>query len=342
MKKTKAQIDIQFNWIFILIVGGIILSFFVGVAIWYKDTQEQKIAADVVTKLDSLFMTAKESPKTARYTPIPKVDLTFMCSANDCNSYGCASSFSGGNIAKETDTEIIFALDNIKGTNLITWALEWTLPYKIANFLYITNDATRYVLVYDTDHTSVADSVSALLSENSYLVKEKMHIDDFFLENRNDNFVRIVGFVEKGRISESVVADILGQNEWDIIYVDGTAEQGTVIFPDGDVPYTGIELLLGAIFSADADFYRCNIQKAAYQAGFVSAVYAERTRTLHDYFTNEDTEHAYCAYYFGEDVQHAIENVADEIALGELSYEDVTLLKQNNAYAVIKSCPRVY
>lgn len=351
---SKAQIDIQFHWIFILIVGAIILSFFVGVAIWYKDIQEQKSAATVVTTLDTLFLFAKESPKTARYTETPKIDLTFTCSATDCTAYGCASSFSGGGISRATETEVLFTLERLEGTDMITWALEWKLPYKITNFLYLTNNRVRYVLVYDEEHSSLEIAVNSLLAENSYLTKETIKIKsvaDFSLVDKQDDFVRIVAFLDEGTLPESVIASALGERDkketqWDVVYVDGTEDAGTIMYEEGTVSYIGLPLLIGALFSADADFYSCNVQKAHLQAQLVGAVYLERAKQLKEYF-DEDSEQAYCSYYFAEDVQDAIQEVAEgvtaEAAIDTTTLQNaVTVLEENNAYAVIKNCPRLY
>ncbi|MBI4896136.1 MAG: hypothetical protein HY832_01155, partial [Candidatus Aenigmarchaeota archaeon] len=174
MRNSKrGQVDVQFHWVFILIIGAIILSFFVGLSLWYKGSQEQKITADIVTSLDSVLDTAKQSPKTARTTTIPDITLSFSCSPDECSDYGCISDFSGGGISQSTETEILFALHDLSGSELITWALEWQLPYKIANFLYLTTDRVRYVFVYDDAHKVLASSVMSLLSENDYIIKEK-------------------------------------------------------------------------------------------------------------------------------------------------------------------------
>lgn len=350
---SKAQLDIQFHWIFILIVGAIILSFFVGVAIWYKDIQEQKSAADVVTTLDALFLFAKESPKTARYTETPAIDLTFTCSATECTDYGCASAFSGGGISRATETEILFTLDHLEGRSLITWALEWTLPYKIANFLYLTNDRVRYILVYDEEHSDLAYAVNSLLAENSYITKETIKIEsptDFSLTHKGDDFVRIVAFLDEGTLSETAIASVLGEQDekekkWDILYADGTEAYGTVIYEDGTEGYKGLPLLIGAIFSADADFYSCNVQKALLQAQLMSALYLERAKQFEEYFSQESGQ-AYCSYYFTGDVQDAIQDIAEGVGPETTStsavQDAVTLLEENNAYAVIKNCPRLY
>ncbi len=342
---VKAQIDVQFNWIFILIIGAIILSFFVGAAIWYKDIQEQKITGQIVVDLDALLATAQESPKTARTTSIPDITLSFTCSP-DCNDYGCTSDFSGGGISRATETEIIFAHHTLSGTQLITWALEWNLPFKIANFLYVTSDSIRYVIIYDDEHSALAYAVNSLLSENSYLTKETIKFTDstsFSMTNKNDAYVRIISFVDEGTLPLQRIDDALGaENEntlWDIITVSGTDEQGTVSYYNGEVSYTGLPLLIGALFSPEKEFYLCNLQKAILQATIVSDVYAARTATLYDAFT-QDKE--YCTYYYEPNIQDAMTSIPTALEEEEDATSYVETIEQANQYAVMKGCPRLY
>ena len=77
MLSKKAQTEVQFHWIFILIVGAIILAFFVSLAVWYKGQQESKLEQTMVFKLQSLFRAAMESPRTAKPLTIPGTRLTF-------------------------------------------------------------------------------------------------------------------------------------------------------------------------------------------------------------------------------------------------------------------------
>lgn len=347
---SKAQLDVQFHWIFVLLIGAIILSFFVGVALWYKDTQQQKITADLVVTIDSIFASSQESPKTAQTISLPDISLAFTCAPETCTDYGCASEFSSSGISRGTETDVVFSLGSLSGSTLITWALEWAVPYKIANFLYVTTDSVRYILVYDDDHSTVASAVNTLLSENIYLTKEMMKIEtasDLELINKNDAFVRIVGFVEKDSLAADEIGEVLGEKgeQWDIVYVDGSEDSGTVYYTDGSGEYIGLPLLIGALFSQDSSFYSCNLQKALLQGRLVSAVYKERTTMLYEDFS-ADAEESYCSYYYNTDIQDAIEEISDVFAettptLSTLS-PAVTTLEENNKYAVLKGCPRVY
>lgn len=341
---VKAQLDVQFNWVFILIVGAIILSFFVSASLWYKNTQEQKITAQIVVNIESLLNTAAESPKTAQTITIPDIKLSFTCLL-DCNEYGCVSDFSGGGVTRATETDIIFSHSTLSGTQLITWALEWDFPYKIANFLYITTDSIRYIILYDDEHSDLAYAVNSLLAENSYLTKETIKIDDpatLDITNKNDAYVRIISFLDEGTISLAAVEDSLGeqQEKWDIITIEGTEDKGTIAYADGDISYTGLPLLIGALFSPTKEFYLCNRQKALLQAKIITEVYAARTKGLYDSFIG--TEKEYCIYYYDSSVRDAMKNIPPALENNNMVSSYIDTLEETNQYAVMKGCPRLY
>lgn len=347
--KKKAQLDVQFNWIFILLVGAIILSFFVGVAFWYKNTQEQKMTGEVVVGIEALLKTAKESPNTARTTTIPSSELTFSCDHTECSALGCTSSFSSRQFSRATETEILFSLNELSGATLITWALEWKLPYKIADFLYVTTDNVRYIILTDTDASSFAYNINGAFSENSFLTKEFILLNEaqFIIEDKNDAFDRFISFAPQGTFADEDIEQILGERgkTWDILYITGNEEQGQVTFSDGTVSYIGLPSLLGALFSADADFYTCNMHKAGIQAALMNSLYKKRTALFYEIFS-ANPERAYCQYYYESDVQNLFDTITTNIA--SQNFQDsalasaVTTLQENNEYAIIKGCPRVY
>ncbi|MEK6920852.1 MAG: hypothetical protein AABX82_03130, partial [Nanoarchaeota archaeon] len=117
-------------------------------------------------------------------------------------------------------------------------------------------------------------------------------------------------------------------------------------FSDGDAIYVGLPALLGAVFSSDLAFYQCNIKKAGLQATVVGEVYAGRTAALYDSFL-ADPEKSYCRYYYEKtSVQDVIITIAEELVDEAPSVTTISnaisTLEDNNAYAVIKGCPRVY
>src|SRR3989344_3360325 len=61
----------EFNWIFIIIAGAIILAFFTGFAFKYKALQEEKISVQLLTRLDNTLSSLKSSP----FRTLDKINL---------------------------------------------------------------------------------------------------------------------------------------------------------------------------------------------------------------------------------------------------------------------------
>ena len=96
----KAMIEIQFHWIFILIVGAVILLFFATMIYRQKTVSETGISADVLVNLESIISGSMISTKTLNLLDIPKgTEISYK----DCNQYEV------GPYNKQTNTIVMFA-----------------------------------------------------------------------------------------------------------------------------------------------------------------------------------------------------------------------------------------
>jgi hypothetical protein len=343
----KAQIEAGVNWIFIIVAGAIILLFFASVAAWYKSNQETKISGQVVVKLDSMFTSAIESPRTAKSVTIPDLPIHFTCD-NDCNKYGCPSYFSGGAVSRDSGTEVVFSMANLEANNLISWALNFKIPYKVTNFLYLTNDQIRYIIIYDTASEDLFEAVNDVLSENPHLNLEAVFDGGSLeFEDYNDDFVRIVSLTPN-KYTESDFEEFFSDSDFDFVDVDGSEISGYVYFNEGvGVQYYGIPMLIGAIFSENSEFYECNVNKALLLSSYVSYVYEKRTQWLFGNLPTTPEDKTYCdIYYTDADVVRAIQIIGEmsDVTLfeaGDLSSAIITI-ENNDNLAIINDCPRLY
>ena len=358
-KSKKGQTDVQLHWIFILIAGGIILAFFVSLAVWYQGQQETKLENTIVGKLQTLFTTARESPRTAKPLQIPEMTLTFTCDPNGCSEYGCASEFSGGGVSKSTEAEVIFSPKILQGSFLVTWSLPWLVPFPVTNFLYVTNDKIRYLVIYDDNDSQaeqLATAVNDELQQNSYLNKQFISLSELSsVENYQDVHVRAVLF--SNALPSSTVRETLTTiygSAYDLIVITGTVHEGTITFFSGDtdekVEYFELPLLIGGIFSPSQAEYRCNLHKALFRLKVVATNYKN---TLSFYQENLPLEKGYCSVnYYQPLVAESLITMLDaaESALADeetrinaqLFADVITALNEVNQNLVIKDCPRVY
>ncbi len=364
IKQKKGIVEVQFNWLFILIVGVIILLFFVSLTQWYRGSKEKELASDVLYKLDNILTGAQISSRSASQIDMPSIGLVFSCDPDECSDYGCASSieFEGSGIAEDTAMDIIFSQESLKTELLDAWSLDWNVAYKVTNFLYLSTPDIKYYLVYDPDDTTSEDfakSVFSKIGENKYLdVKliDGSEVED--QEYNGESFVRFVLFyLPAATDSIDVSQSMQKSNKWDVLFVDGDEVSGHVMFsmvsgglmkPDEtkDYPYLGLPSLIGAIYSQDFDDYKCNMRKALLRLRAVNDIYLERTKKLYDYYAGD----MQCEFYYDTETTDQFEAIKSALAdPGNLQASDISSIvsavdniKNYNSQANIRSCPRIY
>src|SRR3989338_6677756 len=78
----KADVEIQINWIFIIIVGGIILIFFIGLITKQKTVSTTKLNINIRESLDTIFTSSQVASGTANLINTPDLEVDF-----DCDNY---------------------------------------------------------------------------------------------------------------------------------------------------------------------------------------------------------------------------------------------------------------
>src|SRR3989344_3370187 len=79
----KGQIEVTFNWVYVLIAGAVIILFFVGIAVKQKASSERALSSDVVRIMESIFTSAGVSEKTKNIIDVSGLSeytLQFSCS----------------------------------------------------------------------------------------------------------------------------------------------------------------------------------------------------------------------------------------------------------------------
>jgi hypothetical protein len=142
----KRAIELQFNWIFVLIAGAVILAFFFNVVQKQRSLSEQKLAITLAAQMDAIYAGALESKGTTQPLATPTPGIAFSCSkVCECNFYI-------GKKATEFRDKLVFAPALIKDQDAIAWAAEWKLPFRVANFLFLTSPAIKYYLIYEASN----------------------------------------------------------------------------------------------------------------------------------------------------------------------------------------------
>ncbi|MBW2963691.1 hypothetical protein KY306_02870 [Candidatus Woesearchaeota archaeon] len=284
MKRKKAQLEVGFNWIYILIAGAVILMFFLGIVIRQKVVSEQKLSATVLQKIEGIFTGAGLSEKTVNVVEIPELTLVFTCD----NETGYSDyAVKGTGVKSETPWQPVFAPKEVTSKRIVTWTLEWKMPFKVINYLFISAPNIKYYIFSDIyvlpeqfNWKDVTD-----LSEVRYDGEDQVRLVFFnqqpevprALENLPDEKVTAVEFSGNG-------ATFFQKEKYLGVYRFRQIGEAPLIksFPLEE-EFNNANIF-AAIFSTDPDEYKCNLRKGFRRLEILLEIYQERTAKINDYY----------------------------------------------------------
>ena len=297
--EKKAQVEITFHWIYVLIAGAVILLFFIGIVVKQKATAEENLATDVVQILESIFTGASVSEQTKNFIDISSLvdyPLYFSC-ADGITEYGIEDLAS---IQNTVDT--IFAPSELQAPQLILWSLPFQFPFKVMDFLLVTASNVKYVLVGD----GVLFKDEFL--DATYNAEERLHLDVEEASRLTLDTLKLgkafhVRFIFLDGLPPQLPASVQEMDDDTISAVvfssDGRAEtaeyyekKGTTFQKMAGKSQVSILSLGGerdaakyaAIFAGTAEMYGCTMQKAWQRLGYLLAVYNAKLVSLQDYY----------------------------------------------------------
>ena len=296
MKRTKAQLGIHFHWIFVLIAGAIILTFFVTIVVKQKDISEQRIAGKAVTGLDQIFTAAGVTEDTLNIIEIPKLEIEFFCDKEGYSAYTIRKTSIPDIL---TPTDIIFSPDLIKGDSLMIWTLAWSMPYRVDNFVMITSPEIRYIITYDEEKdyeaSVIFDDIPDQINKEYMSLQELTNIEDmdnykikiiYVTSPQSDELsLNLPGWTEKQDISLLIITENYIQfyepaDSW--FESDYTVDAFSIRqqFPeDAKDP-----MVYGAVFAENTEMYACAMKKAFKKLEIISKIYEKRVEYLKNFY----------------------------------------------------------
>lgn len=357
---NKRAIELQFNWIFILIAGAIILAFFFSVVEKQKALSETKLSVTLASQMDAVFSGAVENKGSTQPLVTPSPGIAFSCS-DACNCI-----YKIGNTPTDLDDKLLFAPALIKGQRSIAWAIEWKYPFRIANFLMLTNPGIKYYIVYDSSNQLSAQLFQkinkALPTEinretfsspsSAYDVKPEgyAHTRFVFIGTPEPNLRNLNYDFSTEDVSALWVDEDMGK----LVFYEKTSPQ-ELEFNQYPSLVAGESTLYGAIFAADHTMYNCVMMQAFERFSAVASVHAGRTKALKDEM--ESQGRVECSGIYAAIIPE-LETVAQKAGLlgssfpgGETPEESGALgiiigsqsgLQLQNRNIIQQSCPELY
>jgi len=344
----KGIFEVQFNWIFILIAGAVILAFFFSVVQKQRDISEQKLSLSLLNEFDAITTGASVAKGAAQRVDLPRAGIDFSCDSCNCQ-------FNIDQFARNYDDKIIFAPKHIEGKDVVFWTLDWQVPYRAANFLYATNDRMKYFVVHDTSTGSqqLREQVTSKLPEQvntEFITLDKICTDgDECVKNENYvqvkfvfldiNFGGNLGLHRSFRDTDVSAVHVTGNA---VSFFDCPSGRTDVQCSRADSYYVGDASLYGAIFSQDVEMYECNMMSASRRLGYVTEIL--RNKVLQFNADNELVLQG-CAYDADPLAQYvSLANAQSTVITQDISQVNAysRQLEITNEQLIRDSCPTLY
>ncbi len=306
----------QFNWIFVLVAGATIIFFFFNFLMKQQALAMEKTALTINTELESIATGVQSAQDTAIRIRVPKTTLLLGCTRL-CE---CTFGIRGSTVTKPFKDKYIFGPQIVPGPDLVVWSKPWSIPYTVANFVYITSPSIRYVFGYDPANQDSVKMMQKLeqLWPNLILYKAveiqnaggsnyRLYPEGSSTEYENEHYdeTRVVLLMPNAPTDVVILFDESFENEEiSILTVFGSSfDEGLVRFqwldPQEhmqiqDMQYVGTAGLLGAVFTENPNMYYCNIIKGITRVNQSLEVLANRSQRLSHYWEGLGTGAARC------------------------------------------------
>ena len=320
----KSQVSSQFNWIFILIVGGFFLMMFFTMSSRQADVSERRVSATALSGLNNIFQAARTGTSLSTTITVPSMRVDFTCEMISDTIY---SDYSVDGFSSRIDELPTFTPGYLDGSNINTWTYRWEMPYTVMNFLYLSNRATRIFFVFpEGEYENLRDTINETFSSRKrhHFVEELDDVEDY-----GDDHTVVAKFTDDG-ISDSAHSSDFSYDvrsisiepyENDNRFGKGQMfdKQGTEI---GETrTYAGLASLYGLILSPDDEFYQCSMNKAVRRLARISCIYYSKYHEIMEMYS-EDTA---CYYQYDNAIQQMDDFFGDDFcdlddaSLGDLS-----------------------
>lgn len=341
MRFKKGIIEVQFNWLFVLIIGAVILMLFAGIIIRQKNISETSKNVLLLNNLDAIFSGSEASKGTVNIVKIPETRIEFRCNR-----------YSIGKLSKQLDVMNVFPPSILKGDRLISMTLDFSMPYRITNIVYITSPKYRYLFIGGDNAGEMErmmpnetfSGIFSTLGEVRYEGEEKAR------------FVFFDDFLSDGSILSFNLDDYvkLPDNDVTALNVKGSLESGTIEFfrkqqdkftKIGASSYVGKESLLGAIFSDDPGIYSCVMDDVFEKINIATQVYKGKIEGIRNSYSESNDR---CSALL--DSVYTLENIdrilAASSAFTLLNSDEIISaaksLQSQNKQAQLQSCAVIY
>ena len=144
----KGVIDVQFNWIFILITGIVIFMFIIGIVLSQKRNADNQVGISTIKQITTILKGRQQSSDVYSEINFQRTNINFKCESDtDLFSFKIDNSN-----RVDLPLEIIFAPQDISTSKMLVWSQKFSAGFPVSVFTYITTTDSMLIFYNVTDY----------------------------------------------------------------------------------------------------------------------------------------------------------------------------------------------
>ena len=324
---NKRGEGIQFNWIFVIIAGAIILGFFTMFVFKYIDLQVAKENVEISRMFSNTILALEGSSSGGGFVIPSYEDSAFNKIKMYANvAYNCSeeeASFIINNEEMSKQTlldELVFSPDKMYINKLNTWIYPWKHPFFISNVIYLAPPEKKFFIVYDSSTQTYVDNLDIV---GDYLVKDAFSITTTMnKEQIKGDYVGVIWITQTKPSIDFIKGLSKEHKKFSFVYINEKTHKVT-FYENGkygdEFDYIGDALLFGAIFSESSKSYSCSLERAKKRLKSVTKIINGRIDLVSK---DETTEGCGIAY-------SSMKSLLDSFSSGNY-FSETDILKMND------------
>jgi hypothetical protein len=268
MKKAQAM---QFNWIFVIVAGAIILVFFLGFGVQYVGLQKTRENVEASKGIDQLIngLKGQEQFKSIEFNN----DFTFEFK---CDSFVINKDPKS---IQYLDGKIIFTQNTSNINTVYAWTKEFKKVYRIDNLVYLVDSRRHFYFIIDGNNEYVDHLYSEVPStfDNIQEVTYEDVSTGSMIKGINNEFI-FFSSPSQDKIDEL-------KNKGNILIIDPLSK--LITFEDNkEFSIIDDSLIYGAIFSGSSSSYKCSYDSLVKKFNIINNIYQKKAENTQNCCSN--------------------------------------------------------
>ena len=268
----KGQTE-QFNWIFVLVAGAIILGFFSLFIFKYVELQQKRFNIGISQDLSNAFQVLSTSSVGSSST----IDSSegFKIGSTALLDFSCTDDQLLLRVNEDPDAvyrfrdEFVFSRSSLRVDSLDLWLKPWFFPFYVGNFVFLSDPDDVFYFVYDA---STREEVLSLDIPSIFTVKT-VSINDALPERSSLRVVYFTSSLPRSDLDRFSSVSHISLSEKNVRFYEEGRWSDEISFPSDAFVY-------GAVFSDSSSLFSCLVQKSEERISFLSKVYAQKAHLL--------------------------------------------------------------